>query len=224
MNPQSLINQSKPPCKNFFDYACGKFVKSTIVHDRYGEQGFSTALTEKAEEMIRQLLDSYELDDDIEPFKMAKKAYKMCVNHEKLDIDGKKPLLDLIEVLGGWNLLMKGLHIPERTWQEIYESVLKNGFIADTFMTIYLATNPKNSSNYIVKITPPGVEDFNRGYYDLLPQGLNNSLVNAYFTYMKEYTELIGVKPEDAEKEMFEVLELEQKMFEVNNTIRQLMY
>jgi hypothetical protein len=86
----------------------------------------------------------------------------------------------------------------------------------DYLLSIYLATNPKEPSTYAIKITPPSVEDFNRGYYDLLPEGLNSSLVNAYYTYMKEFTVLIGANETDAEKDMFEVLEFEQKLFKVS--------
>lgn len=147
---------------------------------------------------------------------MAKKAYKMCINHNQLDIDGAKPLMDLIEDLGGWKLVSKGLKKDETNWQDLYEKVLANGFISDYIMSVYLATNPKNKTNNAIKITPPSAEDFNRGYYDLLPQGLNNSLINAYFNYMKEFTELIGASKEDAEREMLEVLEFEQKLHEVS--------
>jgi neprilysin len=210
-----LIYPSNPACKNFFDFACGKFVKSTIVHDRYGEQGFSTAVTEKAEENIRRLLEAPVKDNEIRPFKMVKQAYRMCINHDQLDKDHDAPLKDLIERLGSWNLLSKGLNIPERSWEEIYEKILENGFVRDMFMSVYLAKDPADTTKYLVKITPPSVEDYNRGYYDLLPQGINNSLVNAYYTYMKEYAVLVGASEEDAEREMLEVLELEQKMYEV---------
>lgn len=210
-----MILPSNPVCKNFFNFACGKFVKSTIVHDRYGEQGFSTAVTEKAEEKIRKLLESPIIDEEIRPFKLVKQTYQMCINHDQLDKDGDKPLKDLIEEMGSWSLISKGLNVPERSWEQIYEKTLEYGFIADTFMSVYLGSDPKNTSNYIVKITPPSVEDFNRGYYDLLPQGISNSLVNAYYTYMKEYTVLIGADASDAEREMLEVLNLEQKMYEV---------
>lgn len=210
-----MINPAKSPCTNFFDFACGKFVKSTIVHDRYGEQGFSTALRQKSEEKIRKLLASPIKADEIRPFKLVKETYRMCINHDQLDKDDKAPLLDLIEDLGSWNLLSKGLNIPPRTWQEMYEKILARGFISDMFMSVYLATNPKNTSYYSIKITPPSAEDFNRGYYGLLPKGINDTLVNAYYTYMKEFTVVMGADPKDAEREMLEVLELERKMFEV---------
>jgi neprilysin len=190
-------------------------VKSTVIHDRYGEQGFSTALTDKAEEKIRKILNSPVTDDDIRPFQLAKKSYRMCVNHDQLDKDGANPLFELIEKLGGWELITRNPRESQLNWQELYEKVLANGFISDYLMSIYLATNPKNTTSYTIKITPPSKEDFNRGYYDLLPQGLNSTLVAAYYDYMKEFTELIGATEEDAKREMLEVLEFEQKLFKV---------
>lgn len=212
---QKLLDSSKDPCDNFFNFACGKFVKSTVIHDRYGVQGFSTEVADKEDERIRKLLMAPATDEDIRPFRLAKETYKMCINHDQLDDDGAKPLFELIDSLGGWKLLTKNLNESQTNWQEFYEKVLKSGFSYDYIMSMYLTPNPKNSSNYKVRIIPPEVEDFNRGYYDLLPQGLNNSLVKAYYVYMTEFTVQLGANEEDANKEMLEVLEFEQKLFEV---------
>lgn len=191
-------------------------MKSTVVHDRNGEQGFSTSFEDKTDEKVRRILTAPATDEDIRPFRLAKKTYKMCLNHDQLDEDGAKPFVELIESLGGWKLLKKNTNESQLNWQEFYEKVLQNGFTQDFFLTMYLTPNPRNITNYIIQIAPPGVEDFNVGYYDFLPQGLNNSLVKAYFDYMKEFTVQLGANENDAEKEMLEVLEFEQKLFEVS--------
>jgi neprilysin len=191
-------------------------VKSTVIHDRYGEQGFTTALTAKADEKIRRLLLVPVRDDDIRPFQLAKKTYKMCVNHDQLDIEGANPLFELIKSLGGWELITRNPRESQLNWQELYEKVLNSGISYDYIMSMYLTPNPQNNTNYIIKLIPPGVEDFNRGYYYLLPQGLNSTLVAAYYDYMKEFTVMIGATEEDAKREMLEVLEFEQKLYDAS--------
>lgn len=141
----------------------------------------------------------------------------MCVDNNQLDADGEKPFFELVKILGGWNLIEKGYDSDnEKNWQEIYEKFLDRGLFSDYIMSMYLTPNPKNASVYIIKMIPPEIEDFNRGYYDFLPRGLNNSLVKAYYDYMKESMVLLGLSDEDAAVKMLEVLEFEQKLFDVS--------
>ena len=77
------MDKSVDPCDNFYEFACGGFVKKTkISDDRAGVSSF---------EMMNDILKKrlYEsLSEDIQPnelraFKMAKNLYRSCMNESE---------------------------------------------------------------------------------------------------------------------------------------------
>lgn len=189
--------------------------KKKVVHDRNEEESFNTILQEKEDEMFRRILSSPILDSDIKAFRMIKSVYGMCQDHETLDELGLKPVFDLLTKLGRWELIKRTQNKEDIHWQDLYENMNREGFSLDYFLSIFLTIDPRNSSVYVIKMVAPGQENFNRVYYDLLPLGLNNSIIRSYLTYMKEFTIVLGASDELAEKEMLEVLQFEQELFEV---------
>ena len=210
------MDQTVAPCDNFYEFACGKFVKTTVVHDRYGSEGFQSFVQAQQDETLRRILDSPEDENELKPFKLAKRTYKMCIDHEKLNEMDSKPLLDIINDLGGWSLLSTSLEKEDFKWQSFYESVFRKGFAKDFFMSVYLTPDAKQKTKYIVKISPPSKEDFNRGYYEYLPMGLKSKQIKAYYDYMIEYMTSLGAEKEESEKQMLEVLEFEMMLQNVS--------
>lgn len=209
-----MIDVSKSPCGSFFDFTCGKFIKSTVIHDRYNEEGLSSLLADEEDEKIRRLLSDTEKPDfDLKAFKLAKKTFAMCMKHEKIEIDGAQPLYQVIEEeFGGWSLIGKDTSI-NFDWQIILEKMMEFGFPSDSFFKIYLTADPRNATKHIVKIIPPEKGDYNSGYYDLLPKRTENQLIEKYFEYMTNFTVLLGATKENAYKEMMEVLALEMDVY-----------
>lgn len=210
-----LIDKKVDPCGKFFNFACGAYVKSTIVHDRHEDQGFQTNQRDYEDEKLRRLLTYSTNDKESRPFELARSLFKICMNHKQIDIDGSQPLFDVIEKLGGWQLLNREKHETNFKWQNLYEDMLLNGFSYDYFLSVYLSTRFENDKLYTIKIIPPQVEDFNRGYYHLLPLGLTNNLIQAYFEYMQDFVKLLGANAQTAYDQMLEVLEFETKLQKV---------
>lgn len=139
----------------------------------------------------------------------------MCLDHAELDKLGLDPVFDVLTKLGEWPLLGKYQSTENSAWQDLYESMNKEGISQDYFLSVYLTKDPRNTSTYIIKMIPPEPENFNRKYFDLLPHGLNNSIIKGYYTYMMEFTVVLGAPEKLAGKEMLEVLEFERKLYDV---------
>jgi neprilysin len=68
------------PCDDFYDFACGTFVKETLIpDDKTSVNGFNV-IHDKLQEQLRVTIESPSKDDEPRPFKLVKSLYKACMN------------------------------------------------------------------------------------------------------------------------------------------------
>jgi hypothetical protein len=72
------IDSKADPCKNITEFACGRFFNQTVHNDRYRKISKQTIIEDKIIEQRRRILSSNVEDDDIVPFKLAKRFFWIC--------------------------------------------------------------------------------------------------------------------------------------------------
>lgn len=82
-NMLNQMDNSVEPCDDFYSFACGNFVKETIIPDEKVSVNTFSIISDKLQEQSRTLLTDPVLEHDPEPFKLAKKLYKACINKSK---------------------------------------------------------------------------------------------------------------------------------------------
>ena len=75
-----MMDVSVDPCENFYNFACGSFVKDTNIPDEEVSVNTFSVIEDKLQEQLRILVSEKINENEAEPFKLAKKVYKACMN------------------------------------------------------------------------------------------------------------------------------------------------
>ena len=148
------------PCEDFNKFACGGFEKNTVIPGDKGESTSIQTIDEKSNSQIRKLIEEpISNKDDFESYKKAKKYYKLCMNEEKQNELGFKPLKDILSIVGGWPVLegdgWKGEDF--NIWDQSIN--LKHMGLSSNYFSSYFAILPdyKNTSQRVLYIYAPSL-------------------------------------------------------------------
>lgn len=110
------MNESIHPCHNFYNFACGNFVRKTkIPNDQLLVRTFS-AVQSKVQDQLRLMLAEQIDQNELKSFEMAKKLYKSCMNEVMIKARGLYPLNQIVEDLGGWPVVKGAEWDGESKW------------------------------------------------------------------------------------------------------------
>lgn len=144
---------------------------------------------------------------------MVKNLYKSCMNTDKIEKDGIKPVQEIIDKLGGWPLIVGD------DWNEgnfdlessIYQlkSLGFDMYNTNFFVSLKVKLDAKNSNNYMLTVKNPYV-GLPRPY---LIKGFAKN--EAYYNFMVKTGVWFGADKEKAETQMKEVLQFMIKLAEI---------
>lgn len=78
------LDESVKPCDDFYNFACGQYIKSTkIPDDKVMVDSFSV-VRDELQDQLQTIITSPVDETEIEPVKMVKKLYKACMNKGEL--------------------------------------------------------------------------------------------------------------------------------------------
>lgn len=77
------MDEKVDPCDDFYDFACGSFVRNTRIPDDKTTVNTFSIITDQLQEQIRALLDEPIAPSEPRPFVLAKKLYQACMNRSE---------------------------------------------------------------------------------------------------------------------------------------------
>ena len=149
---QTNMDATVDPCENFYNFACGGWVKNAKLpadSSSYGQ--LNVLFNERVEAELKRILQNDTVrSGEVEAVSKVKEIYRLCNDMEAINRAEAKPVLDLINATGGWNLVDGGragewsINSTSFAREKLYSS--------SAFFRFFVSVDDKNSSRFIIKI------------------------------------------------------------------------
>lgn len=184
-----------------------------MLHDRFSDHIYLGDVEEKESLKLRKLLESGSDANELRAFKVMKRFYKTCVNHEILEKLNGKILLEVITELGGWPLLTnKDFNESDFDWKKLNNKIFEAGFTKGFLINVILEGDNRDPSKHIIEIEPLAQHYI----ADYFLEGLENENVMAYHEFMVDYATLLGAEINSTKQQMLDVINFETQLHKVS--------
>ncbi|CAF1114537.1 unnamed protein product, partial [Adineta ricciae] len=106
------IDETIDPCENFYEFACGKWIKNAIIPPESGEERSISQIVKQLQHSLINLLASNGTEKS-KAIMNAHRLYNSCIDEDAIEKEGIDAILSLVnQELGGWPVLQGS------TWNE----------------------------------------------------------------------------------------------------------
>ncbi|XP_013143777.1 PREDICTED: endothelin-converting enzyme 1-like isoform X1 [Papilio polytes] len=117
--------------------------------------------------------------------------FASCMNHEILEKRGHQPLLDLLNLLGGWPILNQQWNSSTFDWLELMAKL--RVYNNDILISEWVGPDIKNSDEFVIQFDQTSLGLPTRDYF---LQESNKVYLDAYKTYLVTIAKLLGGDPD----------------------------
>lgn len=141
------IDEAVDPCDNFYEFACGKYIREAMIPEDKTSLDPYDSLRDLVQEQLRTIINEPPQPNESKPFKLAKNFNLACLNKENIEAQGIKPLADILEAYGGWPVV-KGDSWSDATWDwvEVIKKFRRMGLPTALFFLFDINVDLKNSN------------------------------------------------------------------------------
>lgn len=201
---RSNLDETVRPADDFYDYACGGWMKDNPLTAEYARYGMFDALREKnrlqLKELILGLAESPESKVAGSNAQKVSDLYAMAMDTELRNSLGAAPLKSQIDRING---------MTEEDFIDVVSWL--HGGIPSVFFSTGVGPDQKDSDINIMHIGEGGLTLGDRDYY-LEKNETNDRILAAYEKYVKRLMELVGYDTEASDRVWKNVLEIETEM------------
>lgn len=200
INP-AYLDTTVAPGADFYQYACGGWIKQNPLKPEYSRFGTMDQLTENNQEQLQQLIEELSSKPQ-ETGSVAKKIgdlFAIGMDSTKLNADGVAPVQEELAVINGL--------ATKEDVSKMVATLHKEGM--SPFFVLYVGADEKNSSMNIVQLYQAGLGMGDRDYYLLSDEG-NSEMREAYKAFVKQLFTLAGSTSEQAEAAVNAVMKIEE--------------
>ena len=150
---KSCMNEKVDPCEDFFNYACGGWIKKNPIPKTSSSFSTFSKLNQQIEKILRKIL---EMDGsaDTKVLRKVKNFYKSCMNMNMINKRGDLPMKKLIEYLGSWPMT-KNAQWNEEKWN-LYDILLKihHEFTSSggPLFSLHVSDDPVHNEKHILEV------------------------------------------------------------------------
>lgn len=197
------MDTSRKPGTDFFEYACGGWMKAHPLDAEHSRYGQFNALNDQNEQQLRDIILELAQKEQKQGTLEQKIAslYHLAMDSTRRNADGAAPIMGTLKRIQSVDN-KQGLWIL--TSQLYHEGV-------PTLFNIGVGADEKVASNNIVQIQQGGLTLGNRDYY-LQDDEATLRIRNAYKEYIVKLLQLVGNTEETAHQKMEQVLAIETRL------------
>lgn len=204
----SNIDPTIDPCKDFYSFACGGWLRRYGIPEDKLIYGTIAAIGEQNEEKLRHLLmrpvkRNYRNSAE----RKVKEFFKSCLNMKEIDHLGARPMVQVIEDCGGWDL-PDGRRKAEWDFDELLYKT-QGVYSTAVFFSLTVNLDDKNSSRYVIRIDQDGLTLPERTLY-LGQDEESKKILAAYRIFMEKLLGLLGA--DNVQQKADEIVQLEQRL------------
>ncbi|XP_035243838.1 endothelin-converting enzyme 1 isoform X1 [Anguilla rostrata] len=207
------LDPSVDPCHDFYNFACGGWVKNNPLPEGKSRWGPFSNLWERNMAVMKQKLENISMAGLSLAERKAQWYYQSCMNESKIQDLGAQPLQELINRTGGWALTEAW---NKSNFQEVLRVVSAN-YRTSPFFTVFVSTDSKSSNSNIIQVDQSGLGLPSRDYY--LNKTANQKYLDAYLDFLVKLGVLLGGSEERSRTLMQEIVDFETEL--ANITIPQ---
>ncbi|XP_042557853.1 membrane metallo-endopeptidase-like 1 [Dipodomys spectabilis] len=208
------MDPTKKPCEDFYQYACGGWLRRHVIPETHSRYSVFDILRDELEVILKGVLENSTAKDR-PAVEKAKILYRSCMNESMIEKRDSQPLLNILEVVGGWPVAMdRWNETVGPKWElERQLAVMNAQFNRRVLIDLFIWNDDQNSSRHIIYIDQPTLGMPSREYY--FNEGSNQKVREAYLQFMMSVATMLRKDmnlPKDSQlvqQDMTQVLELE---------------
>lgn len=205
------LNIKMQPQQDFYEYACGGWIKKNPIPDEFANYGQFDVLREKARKQVQDLILNLEEDPSSkEKGSIAQKIsdlYRQGMDEKRLNEEGAQPIFPTLNTLNekikndDFTSLITWLHLG----------------LDSSFFSSGVGPDPADSNKNILHIGETGLSLGDRDYY-LEENETNKKILEAFEVYVKTIMSLTGYNEKEAERVWKTVIKIETKLAQIKMT------
>lgn len=148
----SKMDLTIDPCENFYEFACGNFLRETVIPDDKASITPFNIIEDELRIQLRKIVLETPKQNEILPFQNVRKLFNMCMNTTEIGSLENVPLLNVLETLGSWPVLDDSWDDSEWSWQTFHAQSKQHGFKILSLFEILVDTDFKETTKRVVVV------------------------------------------------------------------------